>query len=149
MFHPSHPFLLGCHLGPMWAARRRRGQGFPTREASDFHLASTRRRSLNFQGGGGKVLLRSTLLQICSLHPSPINPFRSIPSSSIFPLQRASHSTSKSFCCHPFLPLRSTFCSALPPDSRRPMGRGKSPVSQLFFVIKPSLVVHRVAWCEF
>ena len=29
------------------------------------------------------------------------------------------------------------------------MGRGKSPVSQLFFGIKPSVVVYRVVWCEF
>ena len=98
---PLTPFCWGAISVP--CGQRDAGGDRVSPLASDFHLTSTStsRRSLNFQGGGGgKVSLCSTLLQICSLHPSPINPFRSIPSSSIF-LQRASHSTSKSFCCHP------------------------------------------------
>ena len=82
---PLAPFCWGAI--PVPCGQRDAGGDRVSPLASDFHLTSTStsRRSLNFQGGGGgKVLLCSTLLQICSLHPSPINPFRSIPSSSIF-----------------------------------------------------------------
>ena len=130
---PLTPFCWGAILVP--CGQRDAGGDRVSPLASDFHLASTSTsgRSLNFQGGGGgKVLLCSTLLQICSLHPSPINPFRSIPSSSIFPLQRASHSTSKSFCCHPFLlPLHFLQCPS--PRFQTTNGQGEKPCLSTIF----------------
>ena len=130
---PLTPFCWGAISVP--CGQRDAGGDRVSPLASDFHLTSTStsRRSLNFQGGGGKVLLRSTLLQICSLHPSPINPFRSIPSSSIFPPEGIAFHVQKFLLPSPssFFPLHFLQCPS--PRFQTTNGQGEKPCLSTIF----------------